>query len=259
VQVSYYEAGQICDYITEKWSDAAILGMIKSYAVRHTTAEAIQENLHVTPGEFDKSFAEWLNARTGTSVQHFDEWKKQLKQGYADLANGKQKEAADAGLAALKLYPEYVGRDSGYELLATVHIATGKKQEAATELEKYRDLGGSDVETLKKLAQLEQGLGNKDQMRTTLQMLGTIYPEDAGTHRDLGDLLLNKGDAEHAIREYQAVLALHPGDVAQAHFDLARALEAAHRKTDAKDEVLLALEAAPDYKPAQHLLLELSQ
>jgi hypothetical protein len=37
------------------------------------------------------------------------------------------------------------------------------------------------------------------------------------------------------------------------------ALRAAHRLNEAKDEVLLALEAAPGFKPAQQLLLQLSQ
>jgi cellulose synthase operon protein C len=40
---------------------------------------------------------------------------------------------------------------------------------------------------------------------------------------------------------------------------LAQALFAAHRTSEAKEHVLLALEAAPDFKPAQQLLLQLSQ
>jgi hypothetical protein len=40
---------------------------------------------------------------------------------------------------------------------------------------------------------------------------------------------------------------------------LAKAFHAAHRVQEAKDQVLLALEAAPDFKPAQQLLLQLSQ
>jgi hypothetical protein len=60
------------------------------------------------------------------------------------------------------------------------------------------------------------------------------------------------------VREFSAVLALKPADTAESHYDLAKALQAAHRSTEAKDQVLLALEAAPDFKPAQQLLLQLS-
>ncbi|HEY1215421.1 MAG TPA: hypothetical protein VGE93_17460, partial [Bryobacteraceae bacterium] len=67
------------------------------------------------------------------------------------------------------------------------------------------------------------------------------------------------GDSNGAIREAEAMLALHPADVAASHYQLARALNAAHRTNEAKDQVLLALEAAPDFKPAQQLLLQLNR
>ncbi len=86
-----------------------------------------------------------------------------------------------------------------------------------------------------------------------------IYPEDQATHQKLGALLLAASRPSEAVQEYRAVLALKPSDSAAAHLDLARALTAAHQTSEAKDQVLLALEAAPNYKPAQQLLLQLSQ
>ncbi len=47
-------------------------------------------------------------------------------------------------------------------------------------------------------------------------------------------------------------------DPAGAHFQLAKALRAAKRNNEAKDEVFAALEIAPEFKPAQKLLLELN-
>ena len=61
-----------------------------------------------------------------------------------------------------------------------------------------------------------------------------------------------------AIREYAAVLAQKPLDPAQAHYDLARAYHADKQTEQAKEELLAALEAAPGFRPAQKLLLELS-
>jgi tetratricopeptide (TPR) repeat protein len=115
------------------------------------------------------------------------------------------------------------------------------------------------VERLKTLADLEEETSQPTQARTTLRKLNFIYPEDEQVHRKLGALLLMAGRFDDAVREYQAVLALTPADVAQSHFDLARALSAANKKNRAKDEVVTALEAAPDFKPAQQLLLQLSQ
>ena len=59
-------------------------------------------------------------------------------------------------------------------------------------------------------------------------------------------------------REFGAVLALHPLDKAQANYDLARACHAAGDAKCAMDAVLAALEIAPDFRPAQKLLLELN-
>ncbi len=82
---------------------------------------------------------------------------------------------------------------------------------------------------------------------------------DEELHRTLGELYLETDNIPGAIREYQAVIHSKPQDPAASHFNLARALNAANKKEQAKEEVLLALEAAPGYKPAQRLLLELSK
>jgi cellulose synthase operon protein C len=53
------------------------------------------------------------------------------------------------------------------------------------------------------------------------------------------------------------VVAMHPIDITSARFNLAQAYLAAGQADKAKENVLLALEAAPDYRPAQKLLLKL--
>jgi cellulose synthase operon protein C len=258
VLVSYYQAGQICDFIAQKWGDAALLGMIHSYAARKTTAEAIQDNLHESADAFDKEFDTWLDAKTGNTVHHFDEWKRGLKAAYQDFENGKKEEAGKQALAVHNFYPDYVGRNNGYELTADFYLSRGDKAAAIRELEAYRDVGGKGPGVLKKLARLEQETANPKQAQATLMKLNDIYPEDAELHRQLSSLLLAAGDANGAVREGKAALALD-GDAVESHYELAKALHAAHRVKEAKDEVVLALEAAPDFKPAQQLLLQLSQ
>jgi hypothetical protein len=50
-----------------------------------------------------------------------------------------------------------------------------------------------------------------------------------------------------------------PLDAATSHYNLARALRASSKEDEAKDELLLALETAPGFRPAQKMLLELSK
>ena len=73
----------------------------------------------------------------------------------------------------------------------------------------------------------------------------------------LGELWLAQGNYAGAIREYAAVVAMKPLDKAWAEFDLAQAYYAAGDKAKAEETVLLSLEVAPGFKPAQKLLLEL--
>jgi hypothetical protein len=53
-------------------------------------------------------------------------------------------------------------------------------------------------------------------------------------------------------------MALHPPDQANAHLRLARAQFALHALPEARREVLASLEIAPDFEPAQQLLLQIA-
>ncbi len=259
VMLSYFEAGKMCDFIDEKWGDGALLGMIHSYADRKNTEEAIQANLHESPAAFDKEFMAWLDSQTANTLKHFAEWKKGIKVLNQNLEAGKLDDVIHDGAAVRDDYPDYTGDHSAYEALADAYDKKGNPAAAIIELEKYANKGGTNVAALKKLAEWEQKAGNAKQARMALAKLIYIYPEDEETHRRLGTLLLDAGDAEGAVREGKALLALKPADAAESHYELAKALKAARRLSEAKDQVVMALEAAPGYKPAQQLLLQLSQ
>ena len=53
------------------------------------------------------------------------------------------------------------------------------------------------------------------------------------------------------------MVALNPLDKAGAQFNLAQAYYASGQRDKAEESVLAALEAAPGYRPAQKLLLEI--
>ncbi len=121
----------------------------------------------------------------------------------------------------------------------------------------YEKIGGDDPATLKKLASLEEELGQPKEAAATLDRINYIYPFDEGLHRHLGDLWFAQANYPGAIREYTAVVALNPLDKAGAEFNLAQAYYASGQRDKAEESVLAALEAAPGYRPAQKLLLEI--
>lgn len=259
VIVSYFQAGRICGYISQKWGYDKLLAMMHSYAALKTTPQVVQDDLGMSTEEFDKEFLAWLGNQTKNTVEHFAEWKKSAKDVSADLQAHKYDEAIKEGSRIRDFYPDYVEAHSVYEMLADAYIAKGDKTAARQQLEKYSSVGGRNPATIKKLATLEEENGDKAKAAAALERLNYIYPMDEEAHRKLGDLLLEQNKAVGAVREFQAVVASKPLDQASAHFELAKALRLANRTEDARDQVLLSLEAAPNYKPAQKLLLDLSK
>jgi cellulose synthase operon protein C len=86
-----------------------------------------------------------------------------------------------------------------------------------------------------------------------------LDPSDAAAHSGLGRLALKKNQADIAVREFKAALALGPADRARAHCDLGEGYLAKGLPADAKREALAALEIAPSFERAQELLLKAIQ
>jgi Flp pilus assembly protein TadD len=261
VIVSYFQGGRVITYIVEKWGYDKVLDMIHDFANRMSTPEVIEKELKMKPEDFDKQFLPWLEAQTKTTVQNFDEWAKRLK-ALNVTASAKGDKDWDAiikeGTAIRDMYADYVEAGSVYEILARAYTAKNDKTKAMEQLKRYSDVGGRDPVLLDQLADLQIEAGNKRAAVTTLERLNFIYLRDDKGHQKLGDLDMELGNTAGAIREYGAVLAMKPVDQAGAHFQLAKALQTAKRPAEAREEVFSALEAAPSYKPAQKLLLELS-
>jgi cellulose synthase operon protein C len=257
VIVSYYQAGRICDYIKGRWGADKLLDMVHSFAQHQTTPDVILEDLGMAPEDFDKQFLEWLDKDVGATAANFDQWRAKLKDVAAQAKNKNYDEVLKEGEEARRLYPDYVYPANPYEFMAAADIAKGDKPAAAAILTTYEEIGGHNPPALKQLASLEEELGKPADAAATLDRINYIYPMDEEMHRHLGDLWFAQNNFSGAIREYNAVIALGPIDKASAQFNAARAYFAAGEKDKAEDHVLASLEVAPDYRPAQKLLLQL--
>ena len=258
VIVSYFQAGRICDYIAHKWGEQKLLDMMHEFAGTETTAEVVEKQLGMKPEDFDKEFIASLEEQTRKTVEGFANWKKELKL-VAELAKaGKNDEVIEKAKAIRDVYPDYVEGANVYEFLSTAYLAKNDKKSAMSELERYSRVGGRNPVTLKKLAAMLDESGHPKEAAAVLNRINFIAPVDEDLHRKLGDLWLAQNNTTGAIREYRAVLAGKPLDQAGTHFNLAKAYHAARKDEESRDELMLSLEAAPSYRPAQKLLLELS-
>lgn len=259
VVVSYFQAGRICDYINGKWGYDKLLEMMHMFAKRKTTPEVIEQALGMKPEAFDKEFLAWVEKEAGQAVTKYDDWRK----GMTALATLKRASDHAAMVAKAKelieIYPDFVEPGSVYEIAADSYLELKDKTNARKLLEQYANKGGKMPETLKKLAGLQEEAGDTAAAARTLTRINYIYPlKDEPMHRKLGELSLALGRVPDAIREFEAVVAGGPIDAASAHYDLAKAYLKAGQRSKAEEQVFLALEAAPGFKPAQKLMLELN-
>lgn len=258
VIVSYFQGGRICDYINEKWGWDTLLAMLHDFGAGEETAAVIRKELKIEPEEFDKRFFAFVEADTKKQVDHFEQYSGGMKL-ISELAKSKAYEAIiKEGEKIQDWYPDYVEDNNLYEILAKAYLETNNKPAAMAELERYVKIGGRNPETIKKLAKMLVEAGRKKDAADVLARLNYIYPLDNEAHQLLGSFWLEQGNASGAMREFRAVVAHNPIDSAEAHYDLARALNSNHQPDQAKDELFTALEAAPGYRPAQRLLLELT-
>jgi tetratricopeptide (TPR) repeat protein len=260
VIVSYFQAGTICDFVSEKWGEGKLLDMAHSYAKLATTPQVIQQDLGVAPEEFDKQYLAWIDKQYGAQSQHFDEWRTKLRDLVGAAEHKDHQKVLHDGPAVLALYPQYVDDANVYELMAVADKELGDEKAEAKILTDYVHAGGESPDALKRLAALQSKAGNDAEAAATLERIIYIYPvKDEDLHRRLGELQYAQKKYDAAIREYNALVASNPVDKAGAEFSLAQAYFAAGQKDKAQDSVLAALETAPGYRPAQKLLLEIQE
>lgn len=260
VIVSYFQAGKICDYIEGKWGWQTLLAMLRDFSTGAGTPAVVEKHLKIKPEEFDKEFLAWLEKSTESQVKGFEEWTKRLRALSADVKAKNWDKVIPEAEALGKIYPDYVEAGSPYEILADAHLEKKNTPGAIAALNGYAKAGGRYPATLKKLAKLLDEAGQPEQAARALERINFIYPvQDEEMHRVQGELWLKVGNTDKAIREFQASVFSKPIDAATSYYNLARAYRAAGQLDQARDNLVSALEAAPSFRPAQKLLLELSK
>jgi tetratricopeptide (TPR) repeat protein len=233
--------------------------MIHAFAKNQPTTDVIKEYLGIQPEAFDKEFLAYIDKETSKTVSGFQEWTKGVREMNQLAKDGKYDDVIKKGREIEGIYPDYVESGNVYDFVAEACLKNNDKACAIEELGRYSKVGGRDPQIMKQYAKLLDEAGKKKEAQAALQRMNFIWPLDTELHERLGALMLENGDAKDAVREFQALVAMHPIDVAGSHYNLAKAYKAAGQKDQAREEAVSALEAAPNFKPAQKLLLEVSE
>ena len=290
VVFSYLQASLVLELIESRHGLSAVLGMLEGYRDGKTDAQVFQEVLGQSPEELDEAFDAYVIAQWGHRIAavalpsegHEDpapfhaagqslevlrqraqenpgSFLFRLELGKALFQEELFEEAETELREALRLFPEYGGPDSPYLYLAHIHRQNGDLERAARALQQLGGLNESLYSVHAEEAELRLEMGQTEEAARALEKVVEIAPFDVAPHGTLAGLYREVGEAEGAVLERRALLALDPTDRVDAHYQLALALSDAGEFTEARSQVLKALELAPTYDAALELLLALRE
>jgi tetratricopeptide (TPR) repeat protein len=251
------QAGLICEFIAGRWGQHALVTMLDGFRNGLDTAAALESALEIDALAFDELFADRIADEFGQILENFEGWQEAQGRTHEHAANGAWLDARAAAEQAIGLYPDYVDEGSPYLILAKSQTETGEREAARETLAEYHRRGGYDPVALLELGRWQREAGDSDAALAVYSDLLLVAPLSEDVHAEYGDLLLESGHADNAVREFEALFALEPHDLAAAHFRLAQGYLAAGDPELANEHLLYALEIAPHYREAQQLLLEM--
>lgn len=256
VIVSYMQAGLICEYIAASFGQQALQTMLVRFREGDDTPAALEAAISIPAEEFDRRFAEHIEAEFGTTLANLEPWMEaqQQVQEHANAANWTQ--VIEPAQRAVELIPEYVDSGSAWLYLARAQRELDQPDAALATLKRYYELGGYAPDALLQLGRWLRDEGDTDAAIEVFEALNLVSPLDDTVHAELGDLLIATRPAD-ALREFEVLAALDPHDKAALNLRIAKAQQGLGDTEKATEYLLYALEIAPLYREAQELLLEI--
>ena len=235
--------------------------MAHEFAKNRPTVDVIRDQLKMEPEAFDKDFLAEIDKETGKTVANFKEWTTGLGElnKLSRTPGSNNDEIISKGRALEAIYPDYVEAGNAYVAVAKACLA---KEDKACAMAEYREVlegerarRGRD----KAIREATRRCGQTERSRGRAGAPELRESTRSGSAREAGRAVHEDQNAAGRGTRIQVLIALHPIDVAGSHYNLAKAYQAEGQKDKAREEVLNALEAAPEYRPAQKLLLEVER
>ncbi len=157
------------------------------------------------------------NAPTTPGPSENKEWMRWNNYGIA-LLDAQQYAASYAAFQRVaKLRPDYA---DAYTNMAIVDIQWERYADARPNLAKALELSPNNARALYYRALVERNEGKLDLAIADFEQMAQQYPESRDAHRELGFTLYQEHKYADAMKQYQALQAIAPDDLA-AHYNLA--------------------------------------
>jgi len=281
LQFAYYESALVVEFLVERFGFAAVKAILadlaegaKINAAIATHAGPIKrmekefeafarkraENLApqvdweqperdaVNPADED-ALAQWL-------AKHPNSFRGLQQHALGLLAKRQWEQAKEPLRKLISLYPEDVGEDNAYTLLAQVYRHLGETEQEIQVLTELATRSADARKAYERLTEIGIEQANWQQVVENAEKYLAVYPMLGAVHWRLGKAHEALGQAEQAIASYRRLLVLEPSDPVEVHYRLARLLQP-RDAVAAKRHILEALADAPRFRQGHRLLLEL--
>ena len=284
ISLAYYQASLLVEHIVNAYGDAGLRKLVRAYAQGIDTGAALEAGLNTDFDQLQAGFDQTIERMFGTMRRAMavpdgvEELLKmpapalktiaeanprsfpvQMALGTALRKAGQSDEAMRAFERAATLVPLAGGPGNPHEQMAAMALEKQDRARAITELTALVGVDFNNVEAARQLADLLRQAGVDDPATLTrvYQRIAAIDPFDPEAHAMLGRYAMQRNEPDVSSREFRTVIALGPVDRAAAYTDLGESYLKAGKRTEAKKQILSALEIAPGYERAQGLLLTL--
>lgn len=259
VMVSYMQSGLVFQYLDEAFGYDKAVDMLYLFPDGIRANAALQQVLGIDMDTLESGFQAWLDTEFGELLPSLEQFSRHQAAAFEALQAEEYEQAVAAAQSATEIYPAYAEVDSPWVALARAHRALGNEEDEFLALESYWEAGGWSPRALLNLGDDYLLRGQQHLAERVLMDANWADPFNEDLHRKLGDLYLELDKPEQALVEYEVLLALDPLDKASAHYRLATAHDALGNDDQTMDAVMTALDIAPQFRPAQQLLLDLSR
>jgi cellulose synthase operon protein C len=285
ISLAYYQASLLVEHIVQAHGDEGLRRLVSAFADGVDSDAALKTALGTSFDQLQPGFDQMIDRRFGAlraamkapeteklaalpvealrklGAENPKSFPVQMLLARALRKDGDLDEAVKILEQASALVPIARGPESPRAQLAEIALERKDTTRAIAALESLVSIDHGNIEAARQLAGLLRDAKITDpvRVRPVYERIAAVDPFDAQAHSVLGRLALDRGDAETAIREFRAVVALKPVDGAAAHTDLAESYLKGGHRTEARKQTLAALEIAPSYERAQNLLLALSE
>ena len=286
INLAYFQASLLVAHIVDTYGDEGLHKLLRAYGQGLETDDAMRQAIGVGLGDMQAAFDRRMEAKYGKmraalkeppegvnlARMPLDELKAYVAKDegnyIAQMALGVQLQRGgdlEGAVAAFKkaqaLVPLVGGDDSPNALLADIAIQRKDPKGAMDALQSQVAVDFNNIDAARQLATLmrDNGVTDPAKLEPVYKRIVDIDPFDAESRTALGRLLMKQNQADAAVREFKAVVAMNPVDQAAAHTDLAESYFQSGKRAEARRQTLAALEIAPSYERAQDLLLKLSE